>query len=135
MSQRESEAGSAFAPQQAARSSANSGIVMSSFSATRRKRNSRCGSSLAAPAPAKRLGRKAAAQAIGGHQIDDEGNRHPEMSRGGPPRMAGFHVPDNASTQILRISLRHRKSPPDESESQFQTNRNPLPIQTDRPAL
>jgi hypothetical protein len=47
MSQRESEAGSARAPQWASSSPANSGMVMSFFSAKRERRNARCGSSLA----------------------------------------------------------------------------------------
>ena len=80
---------------------------------------------LGVPAAAKRLGLEAAAQAIGRHQIDDERNRDPEVSRGGSPRTTGFDLPDNAFTQIVRIGLRHRKSPPHGSESQFQSNRNP----------
>jgi hypothetical protein len=47
------------------------------------------------------------------------------MSGRRTPRMTSFDVPDNAPTQIFRTRLRHRKSPPDESESQFQPNRNP----------
>jgi hypothetical protein len=39
--------------------------------------------------------------------------------------MTGFDVSDNPFTQILRIGLRHRKSPPIGSESQFPSNRNP----------
>jgi hypothetical protein len=80
---------------------------------------------LRAPASAKRLGREAAAQAIGRHQIDDQGWRDPEMSRRGPPRMTGFDMPDNAFTKILGIGLRHRKSPPIGSQSQFPPNRYP----------
>src|SRR5580698_8831937 len=56
MSQRESEAGSARAPQWASSSPANSGMVMSFFSAKRERRNARCGSSLAWRRPPIGLG-------------------------------------------------------------------------------
>ena len=56
MSQRESEAGSAFSQVAAANSAASSGMVMSAFSATFSKRNARCGSSLAWRHPPLGLG-------------------------------------------------------------------------------
>src|SRR6476646_10356323 len=56
MSHRESEAGSAFSQVAAANSAANSGRVMSAFSATFFKRNARCGSSLAWRRPPLGLG-------------------------------------------------------------------------------
>src|SRR5580700_11296635 len=59
MSQRESEAGSAFVPLAVASSAESSGIVMSAFSATRASRNARCGSSLAWRRPPLGLGASA----------------------------------------------------------------------------
>jgi hypothetical protein len=56
MSQWESEAGSAFTPLAAKSSAASSGMVMSSFSATRRKMKTRCGSSLLCRQPPSALG-------------------------------------------------------------------------------
>jgi hypothetical protein len=56
MSQWESEAGSAFTPFAAKSSAASSGMVMSSFSATRRKMKTRCGSSLLCRQPPSALG-------------------------------------------------------------------------------
>jgi len=117
MSQRESEAGSAFSQVAAASSAASSVMVMSAFSATFSKRNARCGSSLAWRRPPLGFGGKASPHTNGLHQVDDEGNRHPEMRRGRAARMTFTDIADNALTQIKRIRLRHRESPPFGSES------------------
>ena len=114
MSHRESEAGSAFSQVAAANSAASSGMVMSAFSATFSKRNARCGSSLAWRRPP--LGFEHP-HTKGLHQVDDKGNRHPEMRRGRVARMPFIDKADNALTQIKRIRLRHRESPPFGSKS------------------
>src|SRR6478609_8261351 len=117
MSQRESEAGSAFSQVAAANSAASSGMVMSAFSATFSKRNARCGSSLAWRRPPLGLGARLPRTRKFLHQVDDKGNRHPEMRRGRVARMTFIDKADNALTQIKRIRLRHRESPPFGSES------------------
>src|ERR1700677_384323 len=59
ISQRDNEAGSAFTPLAAFSSPASSGMLMSSFSATRRKMKTRCGSSLLCRQPPSALGASA----------------------------------------------------------------------------
>ena len=89
---------------------------------------------LSVPASAKRLGREAAAQAIGRHQIDDEGRGDPEMSRRGPPRMTAFDMPDNAFTKILAIGFGIANHLP--SEANHNSPQTGIPkIQAERPAL
>lgn len=100
MSQRESEAGSARAPQWASSSPANSGMVMSFFSAKREKKRA-VRIELGVAAPADRLGDQAAPKAVRRHQVDDKRRRNVEMPRGGPPGMAGFDKIDNPLTKIL----------------------------------
>jgi hypothetical protein len=74
-----------------------------------------------------RLGGKAWGQGLGAskasphmkglHQVDDKGNRHLEMRRGRVARMTFIDKADNPLTQIKRVRLRHRQSPPFGSES------------------
>src|SRR4029077_19270146 len=109
-SQRESEAGSAFSQVAAANSAASSGMVMSAFSATFSKRNAPMRFELGVAASAAGLGGKAPPHTKGLHQVDDKGNRHPEMRRRRVARMTFIDKADNALTQIKRIRLRHRES-------------------------
>ena len=74
---------------------------------------------------AARLGYEASPRANGFHQVHHEGNRHFEMRRSGATRLAVLDKPDNALTQIKRIGLRHRESPPAGSESRNTPYRNP----------
>jgi hypothetical protein len=124
MSQRDSEAGSAFSPVAAASSAASSGMVMSAFSTTCARRNDRCGSSVASAAAGP--GFEASPRANGLHQVHNEGNRNLEMSGGGAPGMAVIDKPDNPLTQIKRIRPRHRESPPAGSESRTPPQWNPF---------
>src|SRR5271166_2940475 len=77
-----------------------------------------------APA-AKRLRGKAPARPDRLHQVHNEGNRHLKPPRSSAARMPFLDKGDNALTQIKRIGLRHRESPPAESESRNPPNRNP----------
>src|ERR1700722_17116052 len=72
---------------------------------------------LGVAASAAGLGGKASPHTKGLHQVDDKGNRHPEMRRGRVARMTFIDKADNALTQIKRVRLRHRESPPFGSES------------------
>jgi len=84
-------------------------------------------------ASAAGLGGKASPHTKGLHQVDDKGNRHPQMRRGRAPRMTFIDIADNALTQTKRLRLRHRESPPFGSQS-----RRPLKIlliQAESPAL
>src|ERR1700677_5087835 len=124
ISQRDREAGSAFTPLAAWSSPANSGMLMSSFSATRRRMKTRCGSSLLCRQPPSGLG-ASAPRAKSRHQIDDKRGRHPEMGRRRTPRMPGLNVTHHTLAKIKRIGLRHRKSPPTGSESHSHPRWNP----------
>src|SRR5580693_7695495 len=68
-------------------------------------------------APATGLGREASPHTKGLHQVDDKGNRHPEMRRSRAARMTFIGITKNPLTQIKRIRLRHRESPPFGSQS------------------
>ncbi len=63
-------------------------------------------------APAPRLGLELAARCEGLHQIDDKGDRDLEMRRRRMPRPPAPDKLRNTLTQIKRIGLRHRDSPP-----------------------
>src|SRR6202048_3903623 len=67
--------------------------------------------------PATGLGREASPHTKGLHQVDDKGNRHPEMRRSRAARMTFIGITKNPLTQIKRIRLRHRESPPFGTES------------------
>jgi hypothetical protein len=56
-------------------------------------------------APAAGLWGKASPRPKSIHQVDDKGNRHPEMRRGRVARMTFIDKADNALTQIKRIRL------------------------------
>src|SRR5580700_8348910 len=77
-----------------------------------------------APAAAG-LGRQAPSPTKGRHQVHHKGDRHLEMRRGGATRMTFLDKAHNPLTQIKRIGPRHRKSPPNGSESQNTPHRNP----------
>src|SRR3984957_8481834 len=74
---------------------------------------------------AARLGYEAPTHANRFHQVHHERDRHFEMRRGGVTRLAALDKADNAFTQIKRIGLRHRESPPAGSESRTTPPRNP----------
>src|SRR5580704_12667625 len=124
MSQRDSEAGSAFSPRAAASAPASSGMVMSAFSATYARRKARCGSSLAWRRPPLGLGAKLprARTAFIRFTTNDTDTR---KRRSGASRLAVLDKADNPLTQIQRIRLGHRESPPAESESRNTPYRNP----------
>src|ERR1700733_3720529 len=116
MSQRESEAGSTFWQVAAANSAASwHGDVGLLGDLLQKKRPMRFELGMAASAAG--LGGKASRHTKGLHQVDDKGNRHPQMRRGRAPRMTFIDIADNALTQIKRIPLRHRESPPFGSQS------------------
>ena len=62
---------------------------------------------LGVAASAAELGGKASPRPKSIHQVDDKGNRHPEMRPGRVPRMTFIDKADNALTQIKRIRLRN----------------------------
>src|SRR3984885_11438850 len=72
---------------------------------------------LGVPASAKPLGRETASPPLRRHQVDDKRWRNVEMRRSGAPREAAIDKGHNALPKVLRISSRHRKSPPTGSES------------------
>src|ERR1700724_1593062 len=80
---------------------------------------------LGGASPAARLGRKAPPRANRLHQVHHEGHRHPKARRSGASRLAVLDKADNPLTQIQRIRLEHRESPPAESESRNTPYRNP----------
>ena len=125
MIQRDSEAGSAFSPVAAASSAASSGMVMSAFSATCAQKKRPMRFELGVASTAARLGFEASPRANRPHQLHHEGNRHLEMRRSGAPRMTIFDKADNPLTQIKRIGLWHRESPPNRSESRITSHWNP----------
>jgi transposase len=73
---------------------------------------------------AARLGFEASPQANRLHQVHHEGNRHLEMRRSGARRMTILDKADNPLTQIKRIGLWQRESPPNRSESRITPHRN-----------
>ena len=78
MSQRESEAGSAFSQVAAAHSAASAGMVVAAVSAPVSQRKPRCGSSLAWRRPPLGLGaRLPRTHESGLHQVDDKGKPTP----------------------------------------------------------
>src|SRR6202042_2846671 len=79
---------------------------------------------LAVPASAKPLGRETA-RPVRRHQVDDKRWRNVEMRRSGAPRVAAIDKGHNTLAKILRISSRHRKSPPRGNESQTESPGNP----------
>ena len=77
-------------------------------------------------APTQRLGSQPTPLAQSHHQVDDERGRHAEMGCGRSSRMARLNVRRNPLTQVHRIGLGHRKSPPTRSESRPKPKRNPI---------
>src|SRR5580698_10721635 len=80
---------------------------------------------LGVPASAKPLGRETASRPVRRHQVDDKRWRNVEMRRSGAPRVAAIDKGHNTLAKILRISSRHRKSPPRGNESQTESPGNP----------
>ncbi len=99
MSQRDSEAGSAFSLVAAASSAANSGMVdVGLLDDLRQKKRPMLFELGVAPAAA-RLGYEASTHANRFHQVHHEGDRHFEMGRGGVTRLAALDQPDSAFTR------------------------------------
>ena len=63
-------------------------VVMSAFSATSSQKKRPMGFELGMAAPATGRGREASPHTKGLHQVDDKGNRHPEVRRSPAARMA-----------------------------------------------
>jgi hypothetical protein len=114
-------------------SAAGSGMVMSAFSATFSKRNARWGSSLAWRRPPLGLGARLPPHTKGLHQVDDKGNRHPEVRPSRAARMTFIGVTKNPPTQIKRIRLRHRQLT--SSRKRIASPTKILLIQAESPAL
>jgi hypothetical protein len=117
MSQRESEAGSAFVPVAAKSSTESSGIVMPAFSSMRAMRNAGDEKrpmriELGVAPSAARLGSKASGHPKGPYQPDSKRNRHAEMRGSGMTGPASLDKSDDPLTTIERIGFRHRESPP-----------------------
>ena len=125
MSQHDSEAGSAFSPVAAASSAASSGMVMSAFSATCAKRNDRCGSSLAWRRPPLGLGSKLPRERTALTRFTTKETDTLKCAAAPAPRMTIFDKADNPLTQIKRIGLWHRVSPPNRSKSRITSHWNP----------
>src|SRR2546430_14195935 len=104
MSQRESEAGSAFVPGALLSSAASSGMVISAFSSMLAMRNLRCGSSLAWRRPPLGLGvRLPVARklliSLTTKETDTLNARQPHDMTG-QPRQSGQHVHEDRANRL-----------------------------------